>query len=86
MGTLLASAVERGLHLADPRLTLEVARHWAHSPDRDSDVEQLVTTALATATFNPGYLDLEVWFHAGLRPPESTHTYRYQLHRLPGAS
>ncbi|MGY1723340.1 MULTISPECIES: 3'-5' exonuclease [unclassified Blastococcus] len=114
---LLASAVERGLHLADPHLALEVARHWARSPDRDGDVEQLVTTVLAKANSNPGYLDLEVWFHGSfrraaaarqaaagritrqrkadpvrtpadieLRPPQSTHTYRYQLHRLPPAS
>ncbi len=113
---LLASAVERRLHLADPHLALEVARHWARTPDRDGDVEHLVTTVLAGATSNPGHLDLEVWFHGSfrraaearraatdriarqrkadplrtpadieLRPPHSTHTYRYQLHRLPPA-
>ncbi|SNR36921.1 3'-5' exonuclease [Blastococcus mobilis] len=112
---LLASAVERDLQLADPHLALEVARHWARSPDRDGDVEQLVTAVLAGATSNPGYGDLEAWFHGSfrraaearhaaarvprprkadprrtpadieLRPPESSHTYRYQLHRLPPA-
>jgi hypothetical protein len=50
---LLASAVERGLHLADAHLAMGVARHWAHSPDHDADVEQLVTTVLARATSNP---------------------------------
>jgi DNA polymerase III epsilon subunit-like protein len=113
---LLASAVERGLHLVDPNLALEVARHWARIPERGNDVEQLVTDVLIGATSNPGYLDLEVWFHGSfrraadarqaaaaritrqrktdpvrkpadieLRPPESTHAYRYQLHRLPTA-
>ena len=64
---LLASAVERGLHQADPHLALEVARHWARSPDRNNDVEQRVTTVLTAATSNPVYLDPEVWFHGPFR-------------------
>ena len=43
-------------------------RGWAPPPRaRDGDVERLVTTALARATSNPSYLDLEVWFHGSFR-------------------
>lgn len=60
---LLTKAHERDLHLEDPRLTLELARHWSTNPERDAEVEQFVTAVLAKATSDPGYAQLEFWFH-----------------------
>jgi DNA polymerase III epsilon subunit-like protein len=59
---LLDKAVARNLHLEDPRLALEVARHWSNNPRRDADVEELVATVLAKATTDPGFTELELWF------------------------
>jgi DNA polymerase III epsilon subunit-like protein len=64
---LLAAAVERGLHKADPHLALEVARHWATNPQRDDDITALVTEVLAGATSNPAYLELDVWYSGPYR-------------------
>ncbi len=64
---LLASAVQRDLHFADPHLALEVARHWSRTPARDGDVRNLATTVLAGATSAPGYLELEVWYNGAFQ-------------------
>lgn len=78
---LLSSAVQRDLHRADPHLALEVARHWAHNPDRDDDIEKLVNDMLADATSNPGYLDLDVWFHSSYRRAADARTAASQASR-----
>jgi hypothetical protein len=60
---LLAKVHERKLHLEDPRLALELARHWANSPAHDAEIEEFVTAVLAKATSDPGFMQLEIWFH-----------------------
>jgi DNA polymerase III epsilon subunit-like protein len=60
---LLDKAVERNLHLEDPRLALELARHWAKSSTHGEDIEEFVSTVLAKATSDHGFAQLEIWFH-----------------------
>ena len=60
---LLTKAYERNLHLEDPRLALELARHWATNPEHDDEVETFITAVLAKATSDPGFAQLEFWFH-----------------------
>src|ERR1019366_4690083 len=87
---LLDKAVERNLHLEDPRLALELARHWAKSSTHGEDIEEFVSTVLAKATSDHGFAQLEIWFHgpyqrtvAARDAPEAQHAYRYQIRRRP---
>ena len=64
---LLDKAVARDLHLEDPRLALEVARHWSNNPRREAAIEKLVATVLAKATTDPGFTELELWFTGSYR-------------------
>jgi hypothetical protein len=59
---ILNKAIARGPHEHDPRLALEVARHWAKQPRKDDAIERLVETMRAKASIDPGYLELDVWF------------------------
>ncbi len=59
---ILNKAVKRSLHVHDPRLALEVARHWATDPNKDPDIAALVEMMRAQATTDPGYLELDMWF------------------------
>jgi hypothetical protein len=59
---ILAKSITRGLHQHDPRLALEVARHWATDPSKDHDVTALVELMRSQATTDPGYLELDMWF------------------------
>lgn len=58
---LLRRVMDRDLHRADPRLTLEAAKYLATSL-RDAEVNELVTDVLSHANSDPGYLELEMWF------------------------
>lgn len=61
-GDIRTKAIARRLHEHDPRLALEVARHWAKQPRKDDAIERLVETLRAKATTDPGYLELDMWF------------------------
>lgn len=63
MTRLLLRTVKKGLQTEDPRLALEVARHWSRNPERDADIEDLVTTVLAKANSDHGFMQLEIWFY-----------------------
>lgn len=58
---ILAKSIDRGLQEHDPRLALEVAKHWERQ-GRDNDIEALADVMRAKATTDPGYLELEMWF------------------------
>lgn len=55
-------AISRHLHEHDPRLALDIARHWAKQSRKDNAIERLVEKMRAKATTDPGYLELEMWF------------------------
>lgn len=59
---ILNKAVTRGLHEHDPRLALEVAKHWAAQTSRDTDIDNLVAVMRAKASTDPGFLELDVWY------------------------
>jgi len=61
-GDIRTKAIARRLHEHDPRLALEVARHWAKQPRKDDAIERLVETMRAKATTDPGFLELALWF------------------------
>lgn len=58
---ILAKAIDRGLQEHDPRLALEVAKHWERQ-GRDNDIEALADVMRSKATTDPGFIELEMWF------------------------
>lgn len=59
---IINKAVTRGLHEHDPRLALEIARHWTTQPSKDADIAQLVQVMRDKATTDPGFIELDMWF------------------------
>ncbi len=74
--TLLRLATRRGLAEHDPWLALEVAKHWAKQPGKQTDVEQLMQAELAKATTEIGYRELDTWYHDSFRKMVDARTAR----------
>jgi len=58
---ILAKAIDRDLHEHDPRLALEVAKHWEHQ-GRDTDIDDLAEVMRGKATTDVGYIELDMWY------------------------
>jgi hypothetical protein len=74
--TLLRLATRRGLAEHDPWLALEVAKHWAKQPGKQTDVERLMQAELAKPTTEIGYRELDTWYHDSFRKMVDARTAR----------
>lgn len=58
---VLGMCEKRGLHLVEPRVAYEMGRYWA-SQGRNADIATMVETVLSSATTDPAFVELEMWF------------------------
>jgi hypothetical protein len=57
----MGQAIDRDLHEHDPRLALEVAKHWERQ-GRDTHIDDLAEVMRGKATTDPGYIELDMWY------------------------